>query len=123
MLLISAIVSGLAVGSMYGLIALGFHTTYVVSNTVNFAQGSAVMLGAVLGYTFGVRLGLPMPLAVVLSLLLCAKFGLVVERALVRAFAERGSDGWLMAAVAAGMVVVDIVVVVSGKEPRALASC
>jgi len=37
---------------MYGLIALGFHITYVVSNTVNFAQGSAMMLGAVLGYTF-----------------------------------------------------------------------
>ena len=52
MLLISAIVTGLAVGSMYGLIALGFHVTYVVSNTVNFSQGSSMMLGAVLGYTF-----------------------------------------------------------------------
>ena len=39
MLLISAIASGLALGSMYGLIALGYHVTYVVSNTVNFAQG------------------------------------------------------------------------------------
>ena len=38
----------------YGLIALGFHVTYVVSNTVNFSQGSAMMLGAVLGYTFAV---------------------------------------------------------------------
>ena len=48
---------------MYGLIALGFHITYVVSNTVNFSQGSSVMLGAVLGYTFAVRLGWPLPLA------------------------------------------------------------
>ena len=55
MLITSAIISGLALGSMYGLIALGFHVTYVVSNTVNFSQGSAVMLGAVLGYTFAVR--------------------------------------------------------------------
>ena len=53
MLVISAIISGLGLGSMYGLIALGFHVTYVVSNTVNFSQGSAMMLGAVLGYTFG----------------------------------------------------------------------
>ena len=52
MLITSAIISGLGLGSMYGLIALGFHVTYVVSNTVNFSQGSAVMLGAVLGYTF-----------------------------------------------------------------------
>ena len=41
---------------MYGLIALGFHMTYVVSNTVNLSQGSSVMLGPVLGYTFAVRL-------------------------------------------------------------------
>ena len=52
MLITSAIISGLGLGSMYGLIALGFHVTYVVSNTVNFSQGSAMMLGAVLGYTF-----------------------------------------------------------------------
>ena len=122
MLLISAIVSGLAVGSMYGLIALGFHTTYVVSNTVNFAQGSSVMLGAVLGYTFAVRLGLPMPLAVALSLLLCALFGLVVERALVRPFVERGSNGWLMATVAGGIVLDNIVLFTFGKEPRAFPS-
>ena len=51
MLVTSAIISGLGLGSMYGLIALGFHVTYVISNTVNFSQGSAVMLGAVLGYT------------------------------------------------------------------------
>ena len=68
MLLISAIVTGLAVGSMYGLIALGFHVTYVVSNTVNFSQGSSMMLGAVLGFTFAVTLGWPLPLAVAMAL-------------------------------------------------------
>src|SRR4030095_11444025 len=94
MLLISAIVSGLAVGSMYGLIALGFHVTYAVSNTVNFSQGSSMMLGAVLGYTFAITLGWPVPAAAAMSLLLCALLGLVVERTLVRPFAERGSNGW-----------------------------
>jgi branched-chain amino acid transport system permease protein len=59
---------------MYGLIALGFHVTYVVSSTVNFSQGSSVMLGAVLGWTFAVRLGWPMPAAFAASLLLCAAF-------------------------------------------------
>ena len=68
MLITSAIISGLGLGSMYGLIALGFHVTYVVSNTVNFSQGSAVMLGAVLGYTFAVTLGWPLALAVAMAL-------------------------------------------------------
>jgi branched-chain amino acid transport system permease protein len=122
MLVTSAIISGLGLGSMYGLIALGFHVTYVVSNTVNFSQGSAMMLGAVLGYTFAVTLGWPMPLAVAMALALCALFGLVVERALVRPFAERGSNAWLMATVAGGIVLDNAVLFTFGKEPRSFPS-
>jgi len=122
MLLISAIVTGLSVGSMYGLIALGYHVTYVVSNTVNFSQGSSVMLGAVLGYTFAVRLGWQLPLAFAMALTLCALFGLVVERTLVRPFAERGSNAWLMATVAGGIVLDNAVLFTFGKEPRGFPS-
>lgn len=103
---------------MYGLIALGFHVTYVVSNTVNFSQGSAVMLGAVLGYAFATRLGVPLPLAFAASLLLCAAFGVLVERVLVRPFASRGSNAWLMATVAGGIVLDNAVLFTFGKEPR-----
>ena len=103
---------------MYGLIALGFHVTYVVSNTVNFSQGSSVMLGAVLGYAFATRLGWPLPLAFAASLLLCAAFGLLVERALVRPFVARGSNAWLMATVAGGIVLDNAVLFTFGQEPR-----
>jgi branched-chain amino acid transport system permease protein len=122
MLITSAILTGLCLGSMYGLIALGFHLTYAVSNTVNFAQGSALMLGAVLGYGFAVTLGWPMPLAVIAALLLCAAFGLLIERALVRPFAARGSNAWLMATVAGGIVLDNAVLFTFGKEPRNLPS-
>jgi branched-chain amino acid transport system permease protein len=121
-MLASAIISGIGLGSMYGLIALGFHITYVVSNTVNFAQGSAMMLGAVLGYTFGIKFGWPMPLAVVTALLVCGLFGLVVERILVRPFVARGSNAWLMATVAAGIVLDNAVLFTFGKEPRGFPS-
>jgi branched-chain amino acid transport system permease protein len=122
MLLSSAIVTGLALGSMYGLIALGYHVTYAVSNTVNFAQGSSMMLGAVLSYALAVRLGLPTAVAAALALALCAGFGLVVERTLVRPFAERGSNAWLMATVAGGIVLDNVVLFTFGKEPRSLPS-
>src|SRR5688572_19113377 len=118
MLVTSAIISGLGLGAMYGLIALGFHVTYVVSNTVNFSQGSSMMLGAVLGYVFGIRFGWPMPLAILMALILCALFGLLVERTLVRPFAERGSNAWLMATVAGGIVLDNAVLFTFGKEPR-----
>ena len=122
MLVTSAIISGLSLGSMYGLIALGFHVTYVVSNTVNFSQGSAMMLGAVLGYTFAVTYGLPYPVAVLLALMLCAIFGLIVERVLVRPFAERNSSAWLMATVAGGIVLDNVILFTFGKEPRSFSS-
>jgi branched-chain amino acid transport system permease protein len=121
-MLASAIISGIGLGSMYGLIALGFHITYVVSNTVNFAQGSAMMLGAVLGYGFAVKLGWPWLLAACASLTICALFGLVVERTLVRPFVARGSNAWLMATVAAGIVLDNAVLFTFGKEPRGFPS-
>ncbi|MEA2962993.1 MAG: branched-chain amino acid transport system permease protein [Alphaproteobacteria bacterium] len=122
MLLTSAVISGLGLGSMYGLIALGFHVTYVVSNTVNFSQGSAMMLGAVLGYTFAVTLGWPLPLAAITALAACALAGAVIERTLVRPFAERGSNAWLMATVAGGIVLDNLVLFTFGKEPRGFPS-
>ena len=75
----SALISGLGLGSMYGLLALGFYVTFAVSSTVNFAQGSSMMLGAVFAYTFGVTLGWPFIPAAAAALLLCAVYGLIVE--------------------------------------------
>jgi len=122
MLLISALISGLGLGSMYGLMALGFYVTYAVSGTVNFAQGSSMMLGAVLTFTFAQTLGWPMLPAILLALVLCAAYGLVVEAVAVRPFASRGSDNWLMATVALGIVLDNLVMFTFGKEPRSLPS-
>jgi len=117
----SALISGLGLGSMYGLLALGFYVTYAVSSTVNFAQGSSMMLGAVFAYTFSVRLGWPFAAAALMALVLCALYGLLVELVAVRPFASRGSSAWLMATVALGIVADNTVLFTFGKEPRGLA--
>lgn len=120
MLIISALITGIGLGSMYGLLALGFYVTYAVSNTVNFAQGSTMMLGAVLTFSLAVTLGWPMPIAVVASLLACALWGIVVERVGVRPFVKRGSDAWLMATVAIGIILENVVLFTFGKDPRGM---
>jgi branched-chain amino acid transport system permease protein len=121
-LVLSALLAGLALGSMYGLLALGFHVTYAVSGTVNFAQGSAMMLGAVLAYAFIVVLKWPIAAGAAMVLVLCAAYGLLVEVAAVRPFARRGSNAWLIATVALGIVVDNVVLFTFGKEPRSLPS-
>ena len=114
----SALITGLGLGSMYGLLALGFYVTYAVSSTVNFAQGSSMMLGAVFAHTFAVRLGWPFIPAAAMALILCAIYGLVVELVAVRPCARRGSNAWLMATVALGIIADNTVLFTFGKEPR-----
>jgi branched-chain amino acid transport system permease protein len=103
---------------MYGLLALGFYVTYTVSSTVNFAQGSSMMLGAVFAYTLAVTFGWPFVPAALAALALCALYGVIVERLAVRPFARRGSSAWLMATVALGIIADNAVLFTFGKEPR-----
>jgi len=121
-LMIAALVTGIGLGSMYGLIAHGFQITYSVSSTVNFAQGSVVMLGAVLGYVFTERLGLHWMIAYPAAILGCGLFGMFVEVLLVRPFVERNSEAWLMATVAGGIFLDNAVLFTFGNEPRTLSS-
>jgi branched-chain amino acid transport system permease protein len=119
-LLTLAIVSGLCMGGMYGLLALGFHITYAVSSTVNFAQGTSLMLGAVLCYLFSVTLGWPIGAAIAAALALCALWGMLIERVAVRPFVRARSNAWLMSTVAAGIILENVVMFTFGKEPRSL---
>lgn len=118
----SIFIGGLAMGSMYGLLALGFYVTYSVSKTVNFSQGSSMMLGAVLTHTFAVTLDWNMALSIALALLLCAVWGVLVERVAVRPFAQNGSNTWLMSTVAIGIILENVALFTFGKEPRDLPS-
>lgn len=119
-LFLSALVTGVGLGAMYGLLALGFYITYAVSSTVNFAQGSTMMLGAVTAFTLGVGWNWPWPLAIAGALAVCAAWGVIVERIGVRPFARRGSDLWLMATVALGLVLENVVLFTFGKDPRGM---
>jgi branched-chain amino acid transport system permease protein len=107
---------------MYGLLALGFHVTFAVSGTVNFSQGSSMTLGAVAGYFVLVAWAWPTALGIPVVLLICAIYGLLVERWAVRPFVARNSDNWLMATVAVGIIVDNLMLFVFGKEPRGFPS-
>jgi branched-chain amino acid transport system permease protein len=120
MLVSSVFITGLGLGSMYGLLALGFHVTYAVSNTVNFAQGGTMTLGAVLCFTFWVTWGWPLGVAILIALMVCAAWGVFVERVAVRPFVRRGSNSWLMATVALGIVLENVVLFTFGRDPRGM---
>jgi branched-chain amino acid transport system permease protein len=116
------IISGIAIGSVYGLIALGLQITYAISNTINFSQGASVMLGAVVCYLFNITWGWQIIIAIPLTLIICAVFGLIVERIAVRPFAVDGSNSWLLTTIALGIIVENLVMLTFGKEVRAYPS-
>jgi branched-chain amino acid transport system permease protein len=78
------LVSGIAQGCIYGLIALGFVLIYKATETVSFAQGELMMLGAFGGLTLITVLGFPFWLAVPCAVAAMAAFGLLLERAVIR---------------------------------------
>jgi branched-chain amino acid transport system permease protein len=116
------VLSGLALGCIYSLVALGYHITFVTSRTLNFAQGSAMMLGAVTCLILAVDLGWPMLLAAAGAILTLGLFGLGLEYLAVRPFVRRGSMAWVMSTLAVGIIVENLAQLVFGKVPRGLSS-
>lgn len=84
MQLAQLILGGIAQGCIYGLIALGFVLIYKATETVSFAQGEFMMLGAFCGLALMNGLGAPFWLAFIASVAIMAGLGMLVERALLR---------------------------------------
>ncbi len=81
--LLQYIVSGVTLGSIYGMIALGFTLIYNATGIVNFAQGEFVAYGALIAITCS-SAGLPMPLAVLVAVAAVTLMGAVLERLAIR---------------------------------------
>ncbi|WP_138468806.1 ABC transporter permease [Poseidonocella sp. HB161398] len=81
--LLSQILNGLVIGNVYALVAIGFALIFGVTNLINFAQGSLLMLGAFLAYT-GTMIGLPLVLAAALSVVATTGLGMLIERVALR---------------------------------------
>ncbi len=78
------VISGISQGCIYGLIALGFVLIYKATETVTFAQGELMMLGAFGGLAGMTLLGFPFWLAVLSSVVAMALFGVLLERVVIR---------------------------------------
>lgn len=81
--ILQLVAAGMAVGSIYALIAMGIVLIYKCSGVVNFAQGAYAMLGAYLSYAL-IRVGLPGFVAVAASMTLMAAIGITTERLVLR---------------------------------------
>ena len=98
------LISGVAQGCIYGLIALGFVLIYKATETVSFAQGELMMLGAFGGLAGMTLLGFPFWLAVLSAIAAMALFGVVLERLVIRPILGQPAFSIVMLTIGIGYV-------------------
>jgi len=81
--LVQYLVTGITVGSIYAIVGLGFTIIYSVTGIINFAQGEFVMLGGMIAFSL-IGIGLPVPIALILSIGLVTLVGVVFNLVAIR---------------------------------------
>jgi branched-chain amino acid transport system permease protein len=118
------LVSGLANGSIYGLIALGFVLIYKATEAVNFAQGDFMMLGAfvTLGLTNASYMGLPFWISAPLAIGILAVLGYLLDYLVLRHLFGQSQTAVVILTIALGFVIRFIAGLIWGHEPQTLES-
>ncbi len=116
------IFSGIALGSIYGLIAMGFVLVFKATEVFNFAQGMFVVCGAYLAYVTLTILGLPFAVAVVLMVLLAAGLGVVVHQLLVQPLSGRPMLSVIMMTLALSIVLKSLIEMFFGNQGQTIST-
>lgn len=118
-LFLNAVIAGIAIGSVYGLIAIGFTVVYNATRVFNLAQGDLVMLGVLLSWYLLDVLHWPQVAAAAAVLVGIPVVSLFEERFVVRPFIRRPGDniGWFIATLAFALIVETVVTNLYGNRP------
>ena len=108
------VISGIAQGCIYGLIALGVVLIYKATETVSFAQGELMMLGAFIGLIVMTSLGFPFWLAFAAAVLAMGAFGIVLERLVIRPILGQPAFSIVMLTIGIGYVARGAITMVPG---------
>lgn len=121
---LQVLVGGVSQGCIYGLIALGFVLIYKATETVNFAQGELMMLGAFAALIAATSLGLPFWLAVAAALVFSALLGAGTERLLLRPILGQPAFAIVMVTIGIGYVARGLITMLPGigTDTHALAA-
>lgn len=118
--LLQYLISGLTVGSTYGLTALGFTIIFNTTGIINFAQGEFVMLGGMLSVFFYSVVKLPLLLAMLLAILVTTIVGAVIERFTIRPVKNAGIIQLIIITIGVSISCRGVAMLLWGKDTFAL---
>jgi branched-chain amino acid transport system permease protein len=108
------VISGIAQGCIYGLIALGFVLIYKATETVSFVQGDLMMLGGFIGLAAMTMLDFPFWLAILSAIAAMGLFGLLTERLVIRPILGQPQFTIVMLTIGIGYIVRGIITMIPG---------
>lgn len=113
------LVTGITVGSIYAIIALGFVTIYNITEIINFAQGEFVMLGALIAVSL-YNAHLPMPVAFVLAVIATTIIGAALERVAIRPARGASTITLIIITIGASISIRGLGLIAWGPDPYSL---
>lgn len=113
---INQLVNGLTIGSIYGLVGLGFALVYSVLGLINFAHGQIYMMGAFFGYSCVMLLGINFYLSIIIASLLCLALGLIIERFAYKPIRKYSTVTQMVSSLAIGIVLQNIAMLIWGSQ-------
>ena len=108
------LVIGLSVGSIYAVISVGFVLVYKATEIFNFAQGNLMVVGAYLGYTFIVTVGLPPLLGAVAAVLASGLLGVLLHYTLFRPMLGKPVLSIIMATIGLALIINAVLILIYG---------
>lgn len=119
-MLFKILLSGLVLGSIYGLIALGYSLIYKASGLMSFAQGDLLTLGAFLGYTFYGVLKVPFIVAFFAVIIIMFLLGFGIEKGIINRLVQKGTLPiyTVLATIAVSYIIQNSSMVIFGSEMK-----
>ncbi len=115
-------ITGLTVGSIYAMVAVGFNIIYNVTEIINFAQGEFVMLGGLIMVFFHVAMGLPLILAFPTTVILVTLVGILLDRLAINPIRQPTVLTLIIATIAASILLKGTAMFIWGKDPYDLSA-
>lgn len=119
---ISYLLSGLSLGSVYAIIALGYTMVYGIAKMLNFAHGDILMVGGYAAFIAFNSLGLPIPVATLISVVVCTLLGIVIERVAYKPLRQANSLSVLITAIGVSYLLQNLALLIFGANPKSFTS-
>lgn len=119
---LSYFISGVSLGAVYAIIALGYTMVYGIARMLNFAHGDIIMVGGFVIFTIVSTLGMPPLLGILVAVAACTVLGVTTERVAYRPLREASSLAVLITAIGVSYLLQNIALLVFGSNPRQFTS-